>query len=169
MGIQCFKIKRGTDFDKAVKKHFSLLPRWNNVYSRVGKLLGENITKLALVKDELCIDYSELTKEENKKMFKKDGTLRANLKSSKQLMNLYRDVIEEEGLSEFEELRRINFSYGVMRTSGQRLESFRTSEADIYYKADFNLEKRTGGLVVPITEVEYEEKYLEELKKIKNA
>lgn len=166
---KCFKIKRGTDFDKSVKKHFALLPKWNNMYQRVSKLLGENITKLALTTDTLCIDYYELTKEENKKLFKKDGTLRANLKSSKQLMNLYKDAIKEEGLEEYEELRMINFCHGIMRTSGQRLESFITSEDDIYYKADFDLEKKTGGLVEPISEIEYQEKYLKELKNQEQA
>lgn len=52
-----------------------------------------------------------------------------------------------------------------MRTHGQELESFVTSENDIYYKTNFDLEKRTNGLVIPITEIEYEETYLNELKK----
>lgn len=52
-----------------------------------------------------------------------------------------------------------------MRSSNQHLESYVTSDYDIYYKADFNLEKKTGGLVIPITELEYQETYLQELKK----
>jgi hypothetical protein len=163
--IQCFKIKQGTKYDAAVKKHFSLLPKWQTVYDEVGKLLGEKITRLALSTEELYVDPSEMRKEENKKLFKKDGSLKSNLKRAKQVLDSYKKIVEGAGLSEYQELRFINFTYGVMRTRGQKLESFRTSEDDVYYKADFDLEKKADGVVVPISQIEYEEKYLEELKK----
>src|SRR5699024_1995190 len=102
---------------------------------------------------------------ENRNLFKIDGQLKANTKKSKKILDGYLEIIEECGLSGFMELRLINFTYGVMRVRGQKLESFKTSEDDVYYKADFDLEKKTNGLVEPITEVEYEEKYLTELKK----
>lgn len=162
---QCFKIKRGTDYDKAVKKHFELLPLWNKVYREVSKLLGENITKLAYSTEELYIDPTELTKPENKKLFTKEGKLKANLKKAKTIREEYKKIIEQLGLTEYEELRFINFAFGVMRTRGQQMEMFRTSENDIYYKTDFDLERKTEGLVIPISEIEYQEKYLDELKK----
>lgn len=165
--IQCFKSKAGTNYDSAIKKHFSLLPKWNEMFSKVSELLGENITQLAYSLDYFIIDPSELTKEENKKLFKADGQIKSNTKQAKELFAQYKEIIKEVGLYEYEELSRINFAYGVMRTRGQELESFRTSENDIYYKADFDLEKRSSGNVEPITEIEYEEKYLEELKKSK--
>lgn len=163
--IQCFKIKRGTNYDKAVKEHFLQLPKWKNVSTKVSELLGEEITKLGFVTDDLYVDLSELTKEENKRLFTKDGKLRGNLKRAKQIRLDYQDIIKEEGLSEYKDLSRINFVYGFIRTRGQELESYRTSEDDIYYKANFDLEKRAKGLVEPISHIEYEEKYLEELKK----
>ncbi|PWA08627.1 hypothetical protein DCC39_14400 [Pueribacillus theae] len=162
---QCFKIKRGTVYDKAAKEHFELLPKWKNVFSRLSDLLEEEITKMAFSPHILRLDPSEFTKEENKKLFRKDGVLKSNTNKAKNLFKDYQKIIEEEGLSKFEELRHINFIYGVMRMRHQHLESFRTSENDIYYKADFDLEKKTNGLVIPISEIEYEEKYLEELKK----
>jgi len=165
---KCFKIKRGTGYDKAIKKHFELLPKWNQVFDKVSELLGEKITRLAFSVDYLKIDPNELTKEENKKLFKKDGVLKNNTKKAKSIFEEYKKIIDEVGLSEYEELRYINFRYGVMRTHGQYLKSFRTSENDIYYKADFDLERKTNGLVIPISEIEYEEKYLEELKKQEN-
>lgn len=61
----------------------------------------------------------------------------------------------------------INFSYGMLRRNGENLESFVTSDHDLYYKADFDLKARSSGLVEPITEIEYQEKYLEELKKLR--
>lgn len=161
----CFKIKRGTNYDKAVKEHFELLPKWNNVFERLGKLLGETITKLAFTRENLYVDLGEVKNPENKKLFKKDGSLRGNMKNAKDVLQQYRTILDEEGLGNYQELRHINFTYGVMRISGQELESYRTSENDIYYRANFDLEKKTGGLVEPITEIEYQEKYLEELKK----
>lgn len=163
--IQCFRIKEGTSYHTAVRKHFSLLPKWSDVYDKVGKMLGEDITKLGFTIKELYVDPSELKKDENKKLFKQDGTLKGNLKKAKQLLSDYKEIIHEVGLSEYQELRFINFSFGAMRRSGQSLESFRTSENDIYYKADFDLEKTTNVSVIPISQIEYEEKYLEELKK----
>lgn len=163
----CFKSKSGTNYDAAVKKHFNLLPKWNVMYEKVSELLGERITKLAYSCDYFIIDPKELTKEENKKLFKQDGQIKSNTKKAKELFAKYKEIINEIGLSEYEELNRINFKYGVMRRQGQKLESFRTSDNDIYFKADFDLEKRCEGLVEPITEIEYEEKYIEELKKSK--
>jgi hypothetical protein len=162
---QCFKIKRGTEYDKAVKGHFSLLPKWENVFAKVGELLGEEITRLGFTTENLLLVPDELSKDENKKLFKQDGYLKNNTKKAKSVFHDYQKIIEDLGLSEWEELRFINFKYGAMRMRGQNLESFRTSEDDIYYKADFDLEEKTNGMVTPISLIEYEEKYLEELKK----
>lgn len=156
----CYKIVRGTNYDKAVKKHFKQRELWKDVFLKVSELLGEKISKMAFVTNELWIDTTELTDSENKKLFSKDGKLKNNSKRAKEIREKYIQIINEAGLSDFQELRNINFAYGVMRMQGQNLESFVTSEYDIYYKA-----QRCKGLVEPITEIEYEEKYLEELKK----
>ncbi|MFO1442963.1 hypothetical protein KDN24_06995 [Bacillus sp. Bva_UNVM-123] len=163
--VQCFKIKNGTNFDKAIKKHFKLRSKWDSVFQKVGELLGENITKMAIETEYLFVDINEIQNENNKKLFTKDGKLKSNSKRAKQILNDYKEIIKTEGLSEFENLSLINFTYGVMRRRGQSLKSFVTSEDDIYYQADFDLEKESNGLVIPISEIEYEEKYLEELKK----
>ncbi len=162
---QCFKIKRGTEFDKSVKHHFELADKWENVFPRVSELLDEEITMMVLTADNLIIELDEVKKPENKNLFKKDGALKRNLKEANQLRRFYKEIIKDEGLEDYEELRYINFVYGVMRRRGEELVSFRTSENDIYYKADFDLEKRSQGNVIPISEVEYQEKYLEEIKK----
>lgn len=163
--LYCFVIKKGTDFDKAVKEHFELRAKWDGVFDKVSDLLGEKITKIAFSSTRFIIEPSELINEHNKNLFKKDGELKTNSNKAKNLLEKYKEIIQEVGLSEFKELREINFRYGVMRTHGQELESFVTSENDIYYKTNFDLEKRTNGLVIPITEIEYEETYLNELKK----
>lgn len=75
-----FKIKQGTAYDAAVKNHFELRKKWSEVYPKVGDLLGENITRLALVKDKLYVDLEEIKQDENKKMFNKDGLLKSNSK-----------------------------------------------------------------------------------------
>jgi|SRR5690625_102436 len=162
---QCFVIKRGTDFHEAVKEHFELLPRWSEVFEQVSILLGEEITKMTFDPDNLKIVPRELTNEDIKKLFTKDGRLKKNLKRSNELRKAYLEIIKEVGLTHFEDLSRINFSHGVMRLQGQSLESFRTTENDVYYKADFDLAARSEGQVVPISEIEYSETYLNELKK----
>lgn len=163
---QCFKIKRDTDYDKAIKKHFEQRPLWKEVFSKVNDILGETeITEMATVTDALWIDTEQLKNSENVKLFTKDGKLKTTTKKGKEILQKYKEALVEAGVSDFQELRVINFTYGVMRLSGQNLESFVTSENDIYYKGDFDLVERSRGLVVPISEIEYEEKYLEELKK----
>ncbi|GMX64569.1 hypothetical protein Elgi_38380 [Paenibacillus elgii] len=163
--IQCYKIRRGTNYDKAIKKHLEQRPQWRNVFDKVGVLLNENITEMGLVADELWVNTNQLTKDENKKLFNKNGKLKSNTNRAKEILDSYKKIIAEEGLTDFQGWQLINFTYGAMRSQGQHLESFVTSENDIYFKADFNLEERTKGLVESITEIEYEEKYLEELKK----
>jgi hypothetical protein len=167
MTLQYFKIKNGTDFDLAVKKHLNMLPNWKQVYGKLSELLDEKITLLVHASSYLQIDLSEITKEENKKIFKKDGSLRANSKKAKEVLTAYKNIIEECGLNGFESLGHINFCYGVMRFQGETMKSFKSSEHDIYYETNFNLEERSKGLVIPITDIEYQEKYLEELKKTK--
>lgn len=164
--IQCFKSKSGTNYDSEIKKHFNLLPKWDLMFEKVSELLDENITKLAFSCDHFIIDPNELTNEENKKLFKKDGQIKST-KKAQELFLKYKGLIDEVGLLEYKELRLINFTYGIGRTRGQVLESFHTSEDDLYFKADFDLERRSSGNVEPITEIDYEEKYLEELKKSK--
>jgi hypothetical protein len=161
---QCFKSKRGTKYDRALKKHFSMLPKWEIVFDKVGEILDEKITRMAFETDELYLDISGIKKEENKKLFTKDGRLKKNSNRAKSVLGLYKDTIQDEGLSEFQDLRLINFTHGIMRLRGQKLESFKTSKDDIYFKADFDLESKSNGSVEPISEIEYEEKYLEELK-----
>lgn len=162
---QCFKTKEGTTYALEVKKCLMLSPKWADVYPKLSELLGENITKLGQTKDYLVIDYNELTKEENKKLFKLDGQLKSNSKKAKKLYQDYLEILDSVGLSGFMELRDLNFVYGVMRMRGQSLYSFKTSELEIYFKADFDLAESSNGMVEPITEIQYEEKYLSELKK----
>lgn len=161
---QCFKSKQGTDFDKAIKKHFSQLPKWKSVFHRVGDLLGESITRMGTDKNELYVDLSQIKNESNKRLFTKDGKLKGNSKAAKTVREEYLKILKEEGLEDYQELGLIHFSYGLMRMNGQSLERFRTSEDDIYYKADFDLGAKVGDILEEITEVEYQEKYLEELK-----
>lgn len=159
-----YKIKQGTNYDKAVKEHFKLRELWRNVFPLVNELLNEQITRIAQHPEDLYIDTSDIKREENKKLFNKDGKLKSNTKRANQIREDYKQIIQKVGLSEFRDLGTINFIYGVMRLSGEHLQSYRTSDNDIYYESDFDLEKRSNGLVVPITEIEYQEKYLEELK-----
>jgi arabinogalactan endo-1,4-beta-galactosidase len=160
----CYKSKQGTEFDKAIKNHFKQLSKWKSVFNQVGELLGETITRMGTDKNELYVDLNQIKNETNKKLFTKDGKLKGNSKAAKLVREEYLKILKEEGLDDYQELGLIHFSYGVMRMNGQSLERFRTSEDDIYYKADFDLADKVGDILEEITEVEYQEKYLEELK-----
>lgn len=164
-----FKIKPGTDYAAVVKKYFTLKPQWSEVYPKVSELLGENITSLALTPKKLYIEPSEIKNPENKKLFNKDGSLKSNSKRAKQLLEDYKEIIAEIGLTDYLDLGTINFQFGIYRLNGETLRSYGTSDHEIYYEANFDLEERSKGLVIPITEVEYQEKYLEELKKQERA
>ncbi len=139
------------------------------MFNRVGELLNETITSMAFDSKELYIDPSEIKNKETKKLFTKEGKLKGNINKAKELRKEFLQIIKDEGLSEYQPLRFINFAYGVMRHGNfgnpDNMKSFRTSENEIYYETDFDLEDRSNGMVEPITEVEYQEKYLEEVKK----
>lgn len=164
-----FRSIQGTEYDIAVKKYYDLYPKWKVVYEKLSELLDEKITMLVRTKDYLQIDYSELTKDDNKKLFKKDGKLKANSKKAKEIEAEYQKIIHEAGLEEFIPLSRINFTYGIYRLEGESMKIFVTGENGIFFEASFDLEERAkslgGNSVSPITAIEYQEKYLEVLKK----
>lgn len=141
--------------------------KWREVYGKLSELLDEQITLLVQSPSNLQIEYTELKKDENQKVFKKDGSLKKNNKNAKLIEAGYREIIREVGLKDYESWGHLNFAYGVMRFHGESLKSFKTNELEVYYEADFDLVERSKGLVEPITEIEYQEKYLEELKKNK--
>ena len=161
---QCFKIKQGTAYADAVKVYFELLPKWKDVIKQLGEYLDESIQQIAPRPESLIIDVKELKNPENIKLFTNNGKLKKNSKRSKEIGEYYSALIKKYGLSEFESLSLINFTYGIMRYQGDNLESFTDGEGNIYYKATFDLEKRSNGAVEPITEIEYEETYLKLLK-----
>lgn len=167
--MKYFKIKRGTKYHEAVLNHFQLNKQWKQVYEKLSEVLDEKITKLVQYPRFLTIDPTELTKDENKKAFKKDGTLKAKSKKAKEIEEQYKLIIHEAGLEEYENLGTINFIYGVMRYQGETLKTFKTSQYDLYYKADFDVAGRakntSGDILEEISEVEYTEKYLAEIKK----
>lgn len=159
-----YKIKPGTAYAKEIEKYFEMKPLWKGVYKKVSELLGEQVEALAHTTDNLYVEFHELKNEDNKKMFKKNGCLKTNSKRAKETLIRYKEIIKELGLSEYQTIGHINFKYGVMRYSGEELRSFGTHEKQMYFEASFDLEKRSRELVIPISEVEYREKYLEVLK-----
>lgn len=161
---QCFKIKQGTAYADAVKQYFELLPRWKDVIKQLGEYLDENIQQISPRPESLIIDVKELNNPENIKLFTNAGKLKKSSKRSKEIREFYENLIKEYGLTEFESLSLINFTYGIMRYQGDKLESYTDGVGNIYYKATFDLEKRSNGSVEPITEIEYEETYLNLLK-----
>lgn len=163
----CFKSVSDSAYGLEIKKYMKLILLWSEVIDKVGHLLGEPITKMGRDTDELYIDIDEVNSE-NVKLFTKDGKLKKNSKKANELRKRYLQIIEDVGLSDFQDLHMVNFIYGVMRTSQtQTLSSFISSEHDVYLKANYNMidREKSSGYVEPITEIEFEEKYLKELKK----
>lgn len=169
---KCFKAIEGTEYDKAIKETFNLTPNWNNVTDKLSALLGEEITRMAVDPKQLRIDLLQIKNPENKKLFTKDGMLKKNLKASKELSEKYKTIVQEEGLENFRDFGYVNFTFGAMRMRGQNLESFLTLDGVMYFKADFDMNQRYGGeeknlFLEEISEIEYEEVHLAELKKAK--
>lgn len=162
----CFKSVPESAFGQDVKKYVELLPLWSEVINKVSELLGEPITKLARDTRELYVDIDELNVE-NAKLFTKDGKLKKNSKRANDLRKGYLEALDAVGLKDFMDIHFIKFAYGTMRTSHvQSLESFISSEKEIYFKANFDMigREKSSGYIVPITEIQFEEKYLAELK-----
>lgn len=165
MTFKCYKTKPGTEYAAAVKEHFDIKPKWKNMFSVVSDLLGEKIERIAFVADELVIEPSDIKNEQKRKLFTKDGYLKKNMKKSREILDQYKQAIKDNGLEGYKDLGRINFSYGIYRAAGQEFRSFGTSEGELYFKADYDLNSRADGLLEEISEIEYEEKYLYEIKK----
>lgn len=162
----CFKTVEGTEYHNKVKDFLSTRKRWAIALGKLGEFLGEELTRISQHTDALRIDLDEIKDPANKKLFKKDGTLKQNLKAAKEVQKEFKKIIDECGLTDFEPLGTINFKHGIMRFQGETLDSFATSDLHIYYKANFDLQKRAGDLVEKVSLIEYQEKYLEELKKL---
>lgn len=162
-----FKSVEGSDYEKAIKRYREQAPLWNNVMDKLSELLGTKINAIARETKELFVNLSDLS-EEVIKLFTIDGKLKRNSKKANQLRKKYFEIIEQEGLSDFGNRSLINFSYGIIRTHpSQNLSSFISSEGTVYIKASFDLMDRakTNNSIQRITEIEFEEKYLSELKK----
>lgn len=162
---QYFKIKRGTNFHKDVVECLNSRDKWKVMFDLVSEVLGQKITRMAFDPEALIIDLNEIEDVEVRKLFKKNGALKKNSNEAKRVESSYKNYIDHLGLSNYKDLTLISFIYGAMRRQGQQLERFITSEKDIFYKADFDLEKETKGLVIPITAIEYHETHLAEIKK----
>ncbi len=169
-----YKSKRGSNYDNEVKKYFQQEEKWRTVIiGKVAELLGENITSINIDNKILGVNLKEIKNEETMKLFKKNGALKQNSKAAKNLNEKYLQILKDEGLDKSSTLQLINFTYDVMRHGNfgnpDYMERFVTSNHDIYFKADFDLEERSNGSVETINEVEYHEKYLEEVKKRESA
>ncbi len=164
-----FKSIDESSYGKKLKRYFELVPKWNEVINRVGTILNEDITKIARDPEDLYIDIDEL-QGDTKNLFTKEGRLKKNLNEAKEMKEIYLEIIEDVGLSEYVDLYLINFFHGIIRTNDQqRIESFISSDGVNYIKANYNLLDRdkSSGSIEPISEIEFEETYLKELKRSK--
>ncbi|QNK89062.1 hypothetical protein H7992_04880 [Sporosarcina sp. resist] len=163
----CFKSNRDSAYGLEIRKYMKLLPLWGEVIAKVGGLLGNPITAIAHEVDELWIDVDQVSPE-IAKLFTRDGKLKKNSKAANDIRKKYLQIIEDVGLEGFMDKPRINFIYGVMRTSQQQsLASFISSEHDVYFKANYDMldREKSNGYIEPITQIQFEEKHLEGLKK----
>ncbi|MGV6935864.1 hypothetical protein ACWA2B_10155 [Paenibacillus sp. CMM36] len=153
--IQYFKIKQGTKYYELVKQHLATILKWKPIYAKVSELLDEEIDLMVQTPKHLQVEYSQLKKEENKKIFKENGTLKSNTKKGKEIEAAYKEIIKEAGLEKYESLIYIYFCDIVIRHLGENIGKFKIYEGEIYCEANFDLEKRTEGSIVQITEEEY--------------
>lgn len=162
----CFKSVPESAFGQAVKKYVEQLPKWTEVLNEVSEILEQPIAKIAREAGELWVDLDEIHPD-NLALFTKDGKLKKNSKRANEIRGKYLRAVSDAGLKEFQDLHVINFIYGTMRTSrAQSLVSFMSSEKEIYFKANFDMigREKSTGYIEPITEIQFEEKYLAELK-----
>ncbi|MCY9592341.1 hypothetical protein PC41400_15045 [Paenibacillus chitinolyticus] len=161
----CYKAKSGSEFYLDARKSMTQRGEWKKVINEVNKLLGESVKSIWPSTNILCLDVRELSKDENKKLFTNEGRLRKNDKKAKDYNSEYIKILNRFGLSNYEDIKLVEFKHGICSLGGESLERYISLDKEIYYKADFNLEKRSQGNFDLITEIEYQEKYLEDLKK----
>lgn len=162
----CFKSVPESAFGLAVKKYVEQLPKWSEVLNEVNEILEQPITKIAREVGDLWVDLDEI-RPDNLVLFTKDGKLKKNSKRANEIRAKYLQAVTNAGLKEFQDLHVINFVHGTMRTShAQSLVSFMSSEKEIYFKANFDMvgREKSSGYIESITEIQFEEKYLAELK-----
>jgi len=161
----CYKAKLGSEFYLDARKSMTQRGEWKKVIDEVNKLLGESIKTIRPSIAILWLDNDELTTEENKKLFTNEGKLKKNNKKAKRLNEEYIQIVGQLGLSDYKDIGIIEFIHGVYSLRGESVERYVSLDQELYYKTDFNLEERSKGNFIPITEIEYQEKYLEDLKK----
>lgn len=166
---QCFKAVRGTGYQQEIQKNQNLRKNWKIVRDRIAELLGEDIDRMALTPKELWLEMSEIKNEKTRALFTKQGKLKSNSKAAKELQAKYAEIISEYGLSEYRDGSMSGLIHGIYRLAGETLERFTTAEGDIYFKANFDLSLGRTELVSPISEIEYQEAYLAELKKTEDT
>jgi hypothetical protein len=161
---------KGSDFEKAMLNHYKQNEKWSEVSKDLESLLGETIgVYMAPDNEELHIDPATTAgfKDENLKLFKTDGRLKKNSKKAKKLAEDYASIIRRHGLSNYVPKAFINFSYGVIRTHPkQTMESFFKDERYFVKSSVDFLEHKpfSANSIEPISEIEYEEAYLELIK-----
>ena len=161
---QCFKSVAGTEYNEEVKKHYEDREKWRTVINQVGEMLNEQITRMALAPKDLYLDLEEVKNEELLKLFTKNGKLKTTTKEAREYKKSYTKIVKENDLEDYQEMGLTNFKYGIMRFAGETMESFVAVDGITYFKTNFNLADRAKGVVEPVSEIEYEETYLAELK-----
>lgn len=163
----CYRVKEDGDYDKALRKNRQHMLTWSKLCDFIGEQLGEEITKLGTV-HRLMVDLNEIKNEENKKLFKQDGTVKLNVKKAKELNQAYIRFIQEH-MPDYREEREINFMFGVMRRSvSDTIERFMDDDKRTYIRTNFNLldqNNRVTASLEPISAITYYETYLNLLKR----
>ncbi|GAK08968.1 hypothetical protein JCM19038_2773 [Geomicrobium sp. JCM 19038] len=168
MPMYHYKTNPETKYAKKIERHLQQKKRWKLVADDLNELLGENITRMVQKPGYFGLDPQEITKEENKKLFKIDGAIRQNTKAAKALFQSYKDIIKKHDLEDYEEIPILNFGYGLMRHSRtEQMRHMGTSEGELYYETDFDLQDRADdpNVLIKISQEEFLEKQLEETRK----
>lgn len=102
---------------------------------------------------------------ELKTYFKKDGIAKKNAFVHKR----YLELVTQEGLTNFKDMRLIHFTYGVMKTSmRQSLKRFIADDVH-YIETDAEFSERELAHLEEISEVEFRQIHLDALKKAEEA
>lgn len=158
-----YKAVKGTEYYKALQKHFKQQKLWGSMYEKVSAIIGQELKQLGYSSETLFVNVGEIEDEDTQKLFTKDGKLKNNSNRAKEIREQYLAAIAEVGLEGYMELSKVNFIYGIGRTRSQSMTSFATQDGNVYYQTDFDLTTIAKGNVVEVSEVDYHENYLNEL------
>jgi uncharacterized protein YjiS (DUF1127 family) len=164
--FHCYVSKEGSDYDKAVRKEYQQQDHWKDVMHDLSKLMDEKIDSIYMLTFNLGFPPNTIANlnDEHKKMFTKSHMLKQNGKTCRELRDLFKSLLSDYGLSNYQSISDLRLGYGMFKSSPkQESQSFRDFDGRIYMRCNF-IPSGAKRSLTEMSELEYAETYANLLK-----